>query len=361
MRTASPRGRASSSEKANFNSLLRMSGGGLTLFGRQLRNLRFQYSKRIFDLAQDLEVSSSSVSAWETGRRDISEAEIRKIGNIFNLSEGEIASLKEAAELSRNRVIIEPNSIEARQLANQMKKRINELTSEAIQTIMSHLKWTAEGRIRWDMRVAEKTNHEIELVAQTVRQVARTQASQAIDIVRFYEEHLDSTFFHFLGNELVENTAFEIWDDSDMPKKTRGMTTMFPPHIVISNSVYEDAAKGGHGGRWIMAHELGHLLLLHGIDRAPANSVNARGPEYFGPLVESVEKGLPFQQPRKVKKIPAGQSAEIQADNFAGELLMPREFCTGMLVHNIVLRYGVSESLAKKRLQIIGNRRASLH
>ena len=356
MRSATPRKAGS-----NLNSLPRLSAGTLTPFGKKLRNLRFQHSKRIFDLAQDLDVSSSSVSAWETGRRDINEVEIRKIGDIFNLSESEIASLKEAAELSRDRVIIEPNSIEARQLANQMKKRINELTIEAIQTILSHLKWTPEGRTRWDMRVAQKSVHEIELVAQTVRQIAHTAASQAFDVVRFYEELLDSTFFYFLEGEPVENTAFEIWDDIEMPKNTKGMTTMFPPHIVISNSVYEDAAKDGYGGRWIMAHELGHLLLLHGINRAPKNSVNARGPEYFGPLVEGPENGLPFQQPGKVKKIPVSESAELQADNFAGELLMPRKFCKGMLVHNVALRYGVSESLAKKRLQIIWSRLASLH
>lgn len=339
---------------ANLNSLPRLSAGTLTPFGKKLRALRFQYSKRIYDLAKELEVSSSSVSAWETGRRDINEVEIGKIGDIFKLSEDDLASLREAAELSKNRVIIEPNSIEARQLANQIKKRINDLTCETIQNIMMHLKCTTEGRVRWDMKVAKKSIREVEQVAQTVRKIAKAPAGQAFDVIKFYEDLLDPTFFHFLGDEQqIENTAFEIWADHEMPKDTRGMTTLFPPHIVISNSAYEDAANGGHGGRWIMAHELGHLLLLHGINKSPNKSINARGPEYLAPISIVGDIPLPFQSKQKNKGIPSDQSAEKQADNFAGELLMPRQSCKGMLPHNISLRYGVSITLAKKRLRFI--------
>jgi hypothetical protein len=146
-----------------------------------------------------------------------------------------------------------------------------------------------------------------------------------------------------------------------MPRDTRGMTIMFPPHIVISNSVYEGAANGGHGGRWIMAHELGHLFLLHGIEKGSGAGINARGPEYFGPASADENVAVPFQPPRTSRKIPRDQSAEFQADDFAGELLMPRLFCEGILAHNISHRYGVSISTAKSRLGFIAKRKTSIH
>jgi transcriptional regulator with XRE-family HTH domain/Zn-dependent peptidase ImmA (M78 family) len=351
-----------SGKNSNLTSLPRMTAGTLTLFGRKLRALRFEHSKRIFDLAQDLDVSSSSVSAWETGRREVSEDEIQKIGHIFSLNESEIADLREAAELSKQRVIIEPSSIEARKLAIQIKKRINELTSEDIQRIMTHLKSTTTGRIRWDMRVAKKSIREIESVAQMVRRISGTGGNQSFDVVKFYDELLDSTFFYFLEDKPVENTAFEIFDDHEMPKDTRAMTMMFPPHIVISNSAYEEAAKGGYAGRWIMAHELGHLFLLHGFEkRAAANNLNARGPEYLTLPDETLDARIPFQAPKSMKRLPRHQSAEMQADDFAGELLMPRHHCAHLLPHNISLCYGVSIPNAKRRLRFIGKPKVSLH
>lgn len=349
-------------EAQSLSSLPRATAGILSPFGKRLRALRFEHSKRIFDLAQDLSVSSSSVSAWETGRRDVSEEEIEKIGHIFSLSDSEVASLREAAELSRARVIIEPRTISARRLANQMKRRINDLTTESIEKILEHLKWTSVGRLRWDTKVSRRSLQEIEAVAKIVRQVSRVDGTQSFDVVRFYDELLDVTFFHFLKDKPVENTAFEIWDDIEMPKDTRGMTMMYPPHIVISNSVYEDAAKDGHGGRWIMSHELGHLLLLHGIEKRSINNLNARGPEYLVHSEDTAQRGrLPFQPPKKLKRIRSDESAEKQADDFAGELLMPRDFCSAMMPHQISQRYGVSISLAKKRAHFISKDGVSFH
>lgn len=343
-------GSSASNGPANLKSLPRATAGRLSPFGKKLRKLRFEHSKRIYDLAQDLEVSSSSVSAWETGRREVGEAEIEKIGTIFSLNEAEVTALREAAELSKNRVVIEPCSSERQQLAIRMKQRINELTSDEIQSIMDHLKWSRSDRARWDCIVSKKSVTEIERVAQIVRRIARAPGSHAFDIVAFFDGKLDSTFFHFLETEDIENTAFEIWDDAEMPKDTRGMTMMFPPHIVLSNSVYEGAANGGSGDKWIMAHELGHLLLLHGFE---SQSVHARGPEYIRSTVTKQDADIPFRAPKGTKKIPRDQSAETQADDFAAELLMPRQYCKGMLWHNISRRYEVSRSLAEKRLQFV--------
>jgi transcriptional regulator with XRE-family HTH domain len=350
------------------SSLPRPSTGFLTPFGKELRRLRFEHCKRLFDLAQDMNVSSSSVSAWETGRREISEGEIQKIGHIFSLTETEISRLREAAELSKRRIVIEANSIEARQLANRIKKRINELTVDTISQIMDHLKWTSNRRIRPDIKVPRKSILEIERVAQIVRDITKTGADEPFDIVKFYDEFLDKTFFHFLENGASENTAFEIWDDLEMPKDTRGMTTMYPPHIVISNSVYEGAAQGEHSGRWIMSHELGHLLLLHGFALKSGRSVS-RGPEYLEIPSEGnpqdpegdLSAAIPFAPPKPVKRIPREQSAENQADDFAGELLMPRKVCRGMLPHNISRRYGVSIPNASKRLRFISKLKILVH
>jgi transcriptional regulator with XRE-family HTH domain len=330
----------------------RVSVGVLTAFGIELRKLRVEKNKRIFDLAHKLEVSSSSVSAWETGRRDVPPEEVERIGQVLELTKSELDKLKMSAEISRRRVVIEANSPDARQLANAVKRRINSLSSDEIRELLQYF---SSSLVRRDRRVRERSREETTRVAQILREGLGLHISKRFDIVDFYDFKLAKIFAETLGDKGIENIRFEIWDDCEMPSDTVGMASVYPPHIVISNSVYEDAARDGYRGRWIMAHELGHLFLLHGIEKIKPEvmtpEVMTRGPHYLIDGSEMSENGPREKVPLK---IPSRSSAEAQADDFAAELLMPAAGCAHLGPSNISLRYGVSVRLAIKRLAFLG-------
>jgi HTH-type transcriptional regulator, competence development regulator len=329
-------------------ALPRVSAGMLTPFGVELRKLRVENSKRIFDLADDLEVSSSSVSAWETGRREVPPEKIERIGQIFELTEAELDRLKKAAEISRRRVIIEADSPDARQLANALKKKINSLSPDKIRELLGYFR--SSKLVRHDRRVRRRSVKDVAKVAQTLRGGIGVTIHERFDVVRFYDFELAKIFAEILRSDTIENIRFEIWDDEEMPVDAVGMSSMFPPHVVVSNSVYEDAARGGNRGAWIMAHELGHLFLLHGIDEVkPENMM--RGPEYLADGDEPLTS-IPFFTDAP-SKIPFGCSAEVQADEFAAELLMPAAGCAGLRPASLSQRFGVSHRVAAKRLEIL--------
>jgi HTH-type transcriptional regulator, competence development regulator len=333
----------------------RVSAGLLTPFGIELRKLRVENRKRIFDLADDLDVSSSSISAWETGRRDVPPEKVDRIGELFKLTNEELHKLKEAATVSRRRIIIEANSTEAREFANAVKLRVNSLSPDTLRELLRYFRSsTTFVNVRlFDRRVRGRSREEIAELAQVFREGLGLQSHDRFDVVDFYDFKLAKIFAERLGDDIIENIRFEVWDDPEMPPLTAGMASMFPPHIVISNSVYEEAASNGDRGRWIMAHELGHLLLLHGIDDMKSGML-MRGPEYLVDHLDDSGHSLSFRPPAALpKKIPFKYSAEGQADEFAAEFLMPAKGCANLLPHQISARFGVSKSNAAKRLKFL--------
>ena len=97
--------------------------------------------------------------------------------------------------------------------------------------------------------------------------------------------------------------------------------------VQIREDVYESARRGDGFGRFTMAHELGHLLLHHGL-----------------PFRRQVDKG-------EVKPF---LNSEWQADAFAGELLMPVPAvlsCPGEA--SLMDLCGVSFSAARVRFQVL--------
>jgi hypothetical protein len=219
-----------------------------------------------------------------------------------------------SAEISRRRVVIEADSPAARELANAVKKRINSLSPDKIRELLGYFRSSSK-LSRHDRRVRRRSLRSIVKLAQTLRAGLGISSHERFDIVQFYDFELEKIFAETLGDKEIENIRFEIWDDSNMPSDTVGMASMFPPHIVISNSVYEDAAQNGSRGAWIMAHELGHLFLLHGIDGVKPEAM-MRGPEYLidGNESPSTSPLYPTDLPLK---IPFGCSAEVQADEFS--------------------------------------------
>lgn len=327
--------------------LPRVSNVDLSPFGVELRKLRVEKRIRILELAQKIDVSASTVSAWETGRRQISQDHLTKLKDVLVLTPAQVKAIEEAARNSWSKIIIMPRSTEARELANSFRDKLNSLTSAQIRSMTrKYFRCSTVWGERVDFRVTPRTRNEIIKQAQLLRRGLGLQSSKPIDIVRVYDFALPLLF----GGEL----DFYIAPDHEMEPGTVGISSIFPPSIKISNSKFEDAANGGGGGKWVLAHELGHVWLLHGIEYLQTNKavLPERTLEPISPMRGSLRPATDFKD-----RIPSEESAEWQADEFAAELLMPRSKCRKLAPNKIVEQYNVSIDLAEKRVGFLGSRR----
>jgi Zn-dependent peptidase ImmA (M78 family) len=97
--------------------------------------------------------------------------------------------------------------------------------------------------------------------------------------------------------------------------------------------------------RFTMAHELGHLLMCHARHRSEDPSVLERAPR--GDQEEGQGETIDFE---------AKDPVEVEANQFAAELLMPRalfkkDWDTGMEARLLAQRYEVSEEAAWWRIR----------
>lgn len=121
--------------------------------------------------------------------------------------------------------------------------------------------------------------------------------------------------------QIDNDYTLEICDETDMGPN-HGLTIPDQKIIRIREDVYLGAVQGNGRDRMTMAHELGHLVLHHGISLARAME--------------------PQQQP------PAFKDSEWQAKAFAGELLICSQHITGCRgATDLAERFGVSFDAAE--------------
>ena len=94
------------------------------------------------DMAQDLDVTSSYLSAVEVGKRNVPEEWPRKIGKMYDLSDEEIENLEAAATASASQIKLDLSDAtnESRELAVAFARRFNDLTPKDQNEILTLLK-----------------------------------------------------------------------------------------------------------------------------------------------------------------------------------------------------------------------------
>lgn len=115
----------------------------LTLFGQTLRKIRIDHNEVMLDMAKVLGVTSSYLSAVETGKREAPAEWPKIIGMHYRLSKEEIQELVDQADLSRSTVKINIAAMkdkEKRDLALAFARRIENLDSETVRSIRKKLK-----------------------------------------------------------------------------------------------------------------------------------------------------------------------------------------------------------------------------
>lgn len=169
-----------------------------------------------------------------------------------------------------------------------------------------------------------RTRDEIEGTAHRLRRELGIANQCTFDITNVVE---------FALPKLIPNFTFTVARDDDFGSGILALAREDPPEIAVRESVYHDAMKHEPQARWILAHEIGHIVLGH----AKRAALLSDGDAY-----EDVA------------------DAEYQANVFAQFLLLPSELVEPFKSPSLVAeRFLVSRSAAKARLKEVCRKRRS--
>ena len=167
-----------------------------------------------------------------------------------------------------------------------------------------------------DFEVPPKTRAELEGYADALRR-AFGQEDPFLDVVSILERG-----FSGIGTRLT----FRIATRNEAGPRM-GYVDPMQRTLNIREDVYEGLIKNVNFDRFTVSHEIGHGLL------------------HTATMNRMVSPGA----------VPAYRSAEWQADNFAGALLMPRRLVDpNKSVRELAEQFGITQSAVRARLKIYG-------
>src|SRR5581483_3223899 len=107
---------------------------------------------------------------------------------------------------------------------------------------------TSAGAIR------ARTKDHISSVALRLRRDLGVADDWAIDIVSLIEFGL---------KRLIPNFTFSVVADNRLKAEVLAVARENPPEIIVRESIYRQATEQEPRARWILAHEIGHIILQH--------------------------------------------------------------------------------------------------
>lgn len=113
----------------------------LTAFGRELRKLRIDRAELLKDMAENLNVTASYLSAVEHGKREIPSNWVEKISKKYRLDESDIEKLREAADQSKLSITIKliNGDYQKNTLVNAFARKFDSLNESEIDKMMDIL------------------------------------------------------------------------------------------------------------------------------------------------------------------------------------------------------------------------------
>ena len=113
----------------------------LSQFGKELRKHRVEIGVRLNTLAKEIGVSSSFLSAVETGAKSPSIALVDLLGRALELSDADVRTLHELAARDRKSVSVdlEHADTDSRALATAFARKFNSLSQEQIHRLFTEL------------------------------------------------------------------------------------------------------------------------------------------------------------------------------------------------------------------------------
>lgn len=112
-----------------------------TEFGKMLRKLRIDCDENIRDMAFNLDITASYLSAIECGKRNIPENLIEKINDVYHLSDDKLNELYQAKDNSIKTISINVDGLNQynRSIALQLSKCIDTIDIETSKMILNLL------------------------------------------------------------------------------------------------------------------------------------------------------------------------------------------------------------------------------
>jgi len=119
----------------------------LTAFGIALRKLRLDYGEILKTMADKLDISSSYLSAIETGKRNVPDDFINKLSNLYHLNNDKIRELENAQLESQKDVVLglEGATSAKRDTALLFARSFNDIDEQTAEKIKKLLKNSAKG------------------------------------------------------------------------------------------------------------------------------------------------------------------------------------------------------------------------
>ncbi|HKR87985.1 MAG TPA: ImmA/IrrE family metallo-endopeptidase [Phenylobacterium sp.] len=261
----------------------------ITPFGIATRKLRLDKGLRLLDLASLLNLSSSFVSAVETGKRPIPSGYVQSVCEVMKLTPDEAVELQKAADRSRSAVDVDGLRGPQRELVAAFARQLDELPPELLEEIKQKVFKSTTGetpfrRRRKGLMVAPASTKALWTFAEQVRATFVNSDEIYFPIMDVLEFRLQRFFDGFY----VDPCSKEEMGSEE------GLVIAGENCIKLREDVYEGAWNDIGRDRFTACHEFGHFLMHRQITMARVR--DDASPIYC--------------------------DAEWQADTFAGALLM---------------------------------------
>ena len=126
---------------------LTVGGFMLTPFGIALRKIRLDRSLRLLDLAKELNLTSSFVSAIETGVKPIPKDYVISIVNSLHLSPEEESELQKAADRTKTNISVDNLNANNRELVAAFARQIDNIEPDYLEEIRKKFLQSISGEV----------------------------------------------------------------------------------------------------------------------------------------------------------------------------------------------------------------------
>ena len=261
----------------------------LTPFGLALRKVRLDRNLRLVDLAEQLDQSTSFISAIETGRKPIPANYVDLICAALRLPPVERSLLNSAADQTRSEVKVDGLKAEQREWVAEFARRVDSVPPDVVAWLKKPIFKSFEDEVPFrrhrGLLVAPVSKAILQNFANDVRRALLPEGQVFFPIMDVLEFRMESLFPGFY----VESCEREVMGGDE------GRVVSGQNMIMLRRDVFDDASRHVGRARFTACHELGHFLMHRQV-------VMARVREDSHPIY---------------------RDAEWQADEFAGRLLMP--------------------------------------
>ena len=261
----------------------------ITPFGIATRKLRLDKGLRLLDLAEKLNLSSSFISAVETGKKPIPAGYVDSVVKALGLTPTEALELQRAADRSKTIVDVDGLQGSQRELVAAFARKLDDLPPEFLEEIKRQVFKSTAGEVpfkrkRKGVLVDAVSTRTLWDFAEKVRSVFVGENDICFPIMDVLEFRLPA---------LEEGFHLDVCGYAEMGAE-EGLVVAGSNCIKLREDVYEGAWNDVGRDRFTACHELGHYLLHRRVAMARVRDDSH----------------------------PVYRDAEWQADTFAGALLL---------------------------------------